>query len=115
MSAASAVPILLKHGLVFDGTGSAARPADVLIRDGRIAAIGPNLPVTQGERVIDCEGRWVIPGMLDVHTHLDLEVELAPALPEVVRHGTTTVVMSNCSLGVAFGNQRRDGADPIVD
>ena len=34
---------------------------------------------------------------------------------EAVRHGTTTVVMSNCSLGVAYGNQRRNGEDPIVD
>src|SRR6185295_4084637 len=34
---------------------------------------------------------------------------------EAVRHGTTTVVVSNCSLGLAFGAQRRDGADPIVD
>lgn len=109
------VAILLKNGLVFDGTGTPGALLDVLVRDGRIARIGANLPVTQGERVIDCQGRWVIPGMLDVHTHLDLEVELAPGLPEVVRHGTTTVVMSNCSLGVAFGHQRRDGADPIVD
>src|SRR6185295_15682355 len=34
---------------------------------------------------------------------------------EAVRHGTTTVVVSNCSLGLAFGAQRKDGADPIVD
>jgi N-acyl-D-aspartate/D-glutamate deacylase len=106
--------ILLKNGLVFDGTGAPGRVCDVLVRNGRIAAIGPALS-DKSDKTIDCSGRWVIPGMLDVHTHLDLEVELAPELPEVVRHGTTTVVMSNCSLGVAFGHQRRDGADPIVD
>ena len=56
-----------------------------------------------------------MPGLLDIHTHLDLEVELAPGLPESVRHGTTTVVVGNCSLGTAFGAQRRNGEDPILD
>jgi N-acyl-D-aspartate/D-glutamate deacylase len=65
--------------------------------------------------VIEMQGRWLMPGLLDIHTHLDLEVELAPALPEVLRHGSTTVIMSNCSLGVTYGHQRRDGTDPIVD
>jgi N-acyl-D-aspartate/D-glutamate deacylase len=106
--------ILLKNGLVFDGSGAPGQLMDVLVRQGRIVAMGPGLS-EKSDKVIDCNGRWVIPGMLDVHTHLDLEVELAPELPEVVRHGTTTVVMSNCSLGVAFGNQRKNGADPIVD
>jgi N-acyl-D-aspartate/D-glutamate deacylase len=106
--------ILLKNGLVFDGTGTAGQVMDVLVRDGRVAAIGASLS-DKTDKIVDCTGRWIIPGMLDVHTHLDLEVELAPELPEVVRHGTTTVVMSNCSLGVAFGNQRRHGTDPIVD
>jgi N-acyl-D-aspartate/D-glutamate deacylase len=114
MSSGFQPSILLKNGLVFDGTGKPGQVCDLLVRHGRIAAIGPSLS-DKSDKVIDCSGRWIIPGMLDVHTHLDLEVELAPELPEVVRHGTTTVVMSNCSLGVAFGHQRRDGADPIVD
>jgi N-acyl-D-aspartate/D-glutamate deacylase len=53
--------------------------------------------------------------MLDIHTHLDLEVEVAPALDEVVRHGTTTVVVGNCSLGTCFGPQETEGQEPIVD
>ncbi len=107
--------VLIKNALVFDGTGAAARKLDVALSDGRVAAMEPNLAADQAQKVVDAAGQWLIPGLLDIHTHLDLEVELAPGLPEVVRHGTTTVVMSNCSLGVAFGNQRRNGADPIVD
>jgi N-acyl-D-aspartate/D-glutamate deacylase len=85
------------------------------VRDGRIAARGPNLPADGADRVIDASGQWLMPGLLDIHTHLDLEVELAPGLPESVRHGTTTVVVGNCSLGTAFGAQRRNGDDPILD
>ena len=106
---------VFRGATMFDGTGAAPVKTDVAVRDGRVAAIGPSLAAQAGEREIDCAGQWLLPGMLDIHTHLDLEVELAPELPEAVRHGTTTVVMSNCSLGVAYGNQRRDGADPIVD
>ncbi len=108
-------PTLFRNATVFDGSGGAPQVADLLVRDGRIAATGKDLPAPVGGAVIDCSGRWLMPGLLDIHTHLDLEVELAPELPEAVRHGTTTVVMSNCSLGVAYGNQRRNGEDPIVD
>ena len=106
---------LIRNGLVFDGTGAAPVAQDVAIRDGRIAALGADLPAVRADQVIDAAGRWVIPGMLDIHTHFDLEVEIEPGLPEAVRHGTTTVVVSNCSLGLAYGAQRRSGSDPIVD
>ena len=107
--------ILLRDALVFDGTGSAPRREDVAIAGGRIAARGPALEPARAERVVDAAGHWLMPGLLDIHTHLDLEVELAPGLPESVRHGTTTVVVGNCSLGTAFGAQRRNGEDPILD
>lgn len=106
---------LLKNATVFDGVSKAPVCADVLIHNGRVAAIGANLQAPETAEVSDCAGLWVMPGLLDIHTHLDLEVELAPGLAEVVRHGTTTVVMSNCSLGVAYGNQRRGEDDPITD
>lgn len=106
---------LLRGALVFDGTGTTPRKLDIAIAGERIAAMAANLPPEQAHEVLDLQGQWLMPGLLDIHTHLDLEVELAPELPEVVRHGTTTVVMSNCSLGVAYGNQRSGAADPIVD
>ena len=55
-----------------------------------------------------------MPGLFDIHTHYDLELELAPGLPESTRHGTTSVVIANCSLGLAFGSQRDGTNDPIV-
>ena len=106
---------LFKNALVFDGTGAPPRALDVAVGDGRVAAMAPDLSPSQAREVIDCGGRWLMPGLLDVHTHFDLEVELEPGLPEAVRHGSTTVVVANCSLGLAYGNQRRNGEDPIVD
>jgi N-acyl-D-aspartate/D-glutamate deacylase len=106
---------LITGALVFDGSGEAPRTVDVALAGGRIAALGADLPRESATEVRDRSGHWLMPGLLDIHTHLDLEVEIAPGLAEVVRHGTTTVLVGNCSLGAAFGAQRRDGADPIVD
>ena len=97
---------LIRNALVFDGTGAAPQHVDIAVKDGRIAARGSKLPATQASRVIEGEGKWLMPGLLDIHTHLDLEVDLEPGLPEVVRHGTTTVLVGNCSLGTCFGRQQ---------
>ena len=107
--------ILIRGARVFDGTGGPSAVEDVAIAGGTIAARGPGLAPERAERIVEAGGRWLMPGLLDIHTHLDLEVELAPGLPESVRHGTTTVVVGNCSLGTAFGAQRRNGDDPILD
>ena len=107
--------ILIRGARLFDGTGSPSAMEDIAIAGGRIAARGTGLAPECAERVVDARGLWLLPGLLDIHTHLDLEVELAPGLPESVRHGTTTVVVGNCSLGTAFGAQRRNGDDPILD
>lgn len=107
--------VLIRNGMLFDGDGASPRLADVAIKGGEIAAIGAGLDASAAQEVVDAQGQWVMPGLFDAHTHLDVEVELDPRLPEVVRHGTTTVVVSNCSLGLAFGRQNRNGEEPIVD
>ncbi|MDG1800308.1 MAG: amidohydrolase family protein [Luminiphilus sp.] len=107
--------LLITGAQVFDGEGVPGRIEDVAIVGDRVAARGTDLPRDAAVRCIDATGRWLLPGMLDIHTHLDLEVEVAPALDEVVRHGTTTVVVGNCSLGTCFGPQETEGQEPIVD
>lgn len=106
---------LIRGALVFDGSGEAPREQDIAIRDGKIAARGAGLPVAEAAEVIEADGQWLMPGLLDIHTHLDLEVDLDPRLPEVVRHGTTTVLFGNCSLGTCFGQQVEGEQNPIVD
>ncbi|MGB5351481.1 MAG: hypothetical protein WBN10_17880, partial [Polyangiales bacterium] len=100
---------LIKNALLFDGRGEAPSQRDVAIADGKVAEVGTGLDASQAEEVVDAKGRWLMPGLWDIHTHLDLEVELDPGLTEVVRHGTTTAVVANCSIGVPFGLQNSDG------
>ncbi|MFN2361566.1 MAG: amidohydrolase family protein [Marinobacter sp.] len=106
---------LIQGAKVFDGSGELPAYEDIAVADGKIAARGANLDPQKARKVLDGSERWAMPGLFDIHTHYDLELEVAPGLPESVRHGTTTVVIANCSLGLAFGSQRKDGADPIVD
>lgn len=97
---------LIRGGTVFDGSGSDGVVADVLVRDGRVAAVGPAIPAPEGARVVDATGAWVTPGFIDLHTHYDAELEIAPALAESVRHGVTTVLVGSCGLSMAVGTPR---------
>ncbi|MDH3201048.1 MAG: amidohydrolase family protein [Myxococcales bacterium] len=105
---------LIKGALVFDGTGEEPSERDVAIKDGEIAEVGHDLSGQEATETVEAKGRWLLPGLWDIHTHLDLEVELDPGLTEVVRHGTTSAVVANCSIGVPFGRQNESGHDPVV-
>ncbi|MDT5164277.1 MAG: hypothetical protein QOC88_1171, partial [Mycobacterium sp.] len=75
--------LVIRGGTVFDGTGAAAITADVGVRDGKVAAVAQGLP--DGARTLDARGQWVLPGLIDVHTHYDAEVLISPGLGESVR------------------------------
>lgn len=94
--------LLIHNGLIFDGLGSAPQRASLAVEQGRVVAISDRID-TPARETIDAAGMWVTPGFLDIHTHYDLEVEIAPALLESVRHGVTSVVMGNCSLSATVG------------
>ncbi len=107
------IDTLIKNAKVFNN-GEDAVIEDVAVSNGRVVARGANLEAKSASRVIDATGLWLMPGLFDIHTHYDLELEVAPGLPESTRHGTTSVVIANCSLGLAFGSQRDGTNDPIV-
>jgi N-acyl-D-aspartate/D-glutamate deacylase len=95
---------LIRGGSVHDGLGSPPREADLLIRGGRVEAfLRPGEPGPEEAELVDATGCWVTPGFIDLHTHYDAEIELAPALGESVRHGVTTVVLGSCGLSMAVG------------
>ncbi|MEJ2299554.1 MAG: hypothetical protein P8X94_13860, partial [Woeseiaceae bacterium] len=60
---------LIKGATILTGTGERLDGADVLIRDGKIAEVGTDLPADDAV-VVDASGKWVTPGIIDVHSHL---------------------------------------------
>ena len=77
---------IIRNGTLYDGELAAPKRADVLIADdGTVEAIGVALAAPDDAEVIDAEGCWVTPGFLDIHTHYDAELEIAPALSESLR------------------------------
>ena len=94
-----AYDLLIKNGLLVDGTGAPARRADVAIAGGTIAEIGR---VTGGAAtVIDASDLVVAPGFIDPHTHYDAQICWDGAVTPSSWHGVTSVIMGNCGVGIA--------------
>ncbi len=90
--------IVLRGGSIVDGTGAPRRDGDVLIRDGRVAAIGEVR--ADGAMPIDCAGKVVAPGFIDAHSHMDF---FAPSgdtrhFDSFTAQGVTTFVAGNCGF-----------------
>jgi N-acyl-D-aspartate/D-glutamate deacylase len=91
--------LVIRNGMLVDGTGAPRRRADVGVRDGRIVAVGD---VTDPAREkVDADGLVVCPGFVDPHTHYDAQISWDPLLHSSSEHGVTTVVLGNCGVGVA--------------
>ena len=98
-----AYDLLIRHGRVFDGTGNPWFPADVAVKDGRIAAIG-RLGDARATTTIDATGQYVTPGFIDIHSHADDGSSpdgglrdpnrARRAAPNLVSQGITTVVVN---------------------
>lgn len=103
--------LLIRNGTLVDGTGAPGRPADVAIRDGRIAEIGA-LAGDAARETLDAEGHIVAPGFIDGHTHMDAQVYWDPLGTCSSYHGITSVVMGNC--GFTLAPSRADARELVV-
>src|SRR5688572_26808509 len=91
--------VLIRNGMLVDGTGAPARRADVGIKGGKIVDVGELKDA--GKRTIDADGLVVAPGFIDPHTHYDAQICWDGATTPSSWHGVTTVVMGNCGVGIA--------------
>ncbi|MCE2389887.1 MAG: D-aminoacylase [Proteobacteria bacterium] len=91
--------VLIRGGVVVDGSGAPRRTADVGVRDGRVVAIGEI--DEEARETIDARGKVVCPGFVDVHTHYDAQVFWDGTLSPSSYHGVTTVMAGNCGFSIA--------------
>ena len=94
------VDLLIRNALVFDGSGNAPARADVAVREGRIAAIGPHLDLAAAQ-AIDADGLALMPGIVDSHTHFDAQITWDPTVRPSPALGVTTAVIGNCGFTIA--------------
>jgi N-acyl-D-aspartate/D-glutamate deacylase len=99
--------LVIRGGVIVDGSGADKFTGDIAIDDGRLAQVGGKAgPAT---REIDADGALVAPGWVDIHTHYDGQVTWDPHLTPSGWHGVTTAIMGNCGVGFApAAPERRD-------
>ena len=91
--------LIIRNGLIADGTGTKPYIGDIKIVDGIIQQVGTVTGTATEE--IDAKGLLVTPGFVDIHTHYDGQVTWSNKVASSSQLGVTTVVMGNCGIGFA--------------
>jgi len=99
----------IRGGAIIDGTGAAARTADIGIRDGIIVEIGRI--TSSARRILHADGATVTPGFVDIHTHYDGQAMWDGVLRPSFGNGVTTAIFGNCGVGFA---PVRDGSQNVL-
>jgi len=92
--------LLIRNGVVIDGSGKHRAVGDIGVYEGRIAAVG-RIGEASAARVLDADGLSVAPGFIDLHSHSDFTLLLDGRAESFVRQGVTTEVIGNCGLSGA--------------
>ena len=92
--------LIVRNGMVVDGTGLPRRRVDVGIRDGRVARLA-HLDGCSAREELDADGAIVAPGIIDAHTHYDPQITFDPYATVSCFHGVTTVLGGNCGFSIA--------------
>ena len=96
--------ILIKNGILYDGSGAEGYSAELAVKDGKIARIAPFID-GEAKTVIDAVGQVVTPGFIDSHSHSDNQFFTNPGQVEKVEQGITTAICGQCGSGIC-------GSDP---
>lgn len=94
--------LVIRGAQLVDGTGEAARSADIGIVDGKIVEIGGagSIGAVAG-KTVDADGQVLMPGAIDPHTHYDAQILWDPIASPSTEHGVTTIIGGNCGFTVA--------------
>src|ERR1700747_2962035 len=92
--------VLIRRGVIIDGSGHPGAAGDIALTGGGIAAIGPSL-TGDAKKVIDAEGLAVTPGFIDIKTHSDFVLPINPKAEIKLRQGVTTEIIGHCGFSVA--------------
>ena len=103
--------LVIRNGLIVDGTGAPGHHGDVGIREGRIVSVGT--VSESATESLDAEGHVVAPGFIDGHTHMDVQVNWDPIGTSSCWHGVTSVLMGNCGFGLAPA--RKQDRDRVIE
>lgn len=94
--------IIIRGGVVLDGTGGPEKYADIAIVGDKIDYIG-DLRGVEAERVIDAQGKYVTPGFIDPHSHSDFTIWANPECESALQQGVTTEIVGNCGFSKRHG------------
>lgn len=112
--------IILRNGLIYDGSGDPGYRADIAVAGGMIARIAPRIDEHAAE-VIDATGLVVTPGFIDCHSHGDLEFLLGSDGWNYIEQGITTEIAGHCGMSPvpcspdAFENERGSVPDVVIE
>ena len=96
---ASHYDLIIKNGIIVDGTRAPRYQSDLAVKDGKIANIG-GLKTATVDKVLDANGLIVAPGFVDLHTHYDAQHFWDPYCTMSGWHGVTSVAIGNCGFGM---------------
>jgi N-acyl-D-amino-acid deacylase len=118
VSVNAAPDLILRNGLIYDGTGRAPFKGDIAIANGRIIAVGNVARAGSSRNVIDANGFAIAPGFIDVHTHAE-NIIYHPKAENFLRMGVTTLVLGNCgssklNLGDFYTKLEQNGFSPNI-
>ena len=103
--------IRFMNAIVIDGSGSAGFAADVYIDDDIITDVVPQptlTPVRDGYEAIECAGKVLCPGFIDIHTHSDFNVLIFPGMESSLSQGVTSEVFGNCGIAIGLATPAED-------